>query len=172
MFAKPLVERDSALQSLTRRRLPLWPGKKPSPQKIELIYFPYYLFKISVAIGGGKREICVAADGLLGDLALPEMGTLEFLEQADSPRFNFQISMEEAREKVLDECRWVLVKHGFHRRNLPRMEAVAGVRRFYYPYWVAYYRKRKGYDFRAVDGLSRAPIAIRTRRALLAAFAQ
>jgi len=145
---------------------------RPEPERIELIYFPYYLFELSLLVKGGKQSVFVASDGVLGNLVFLEMETLEFVEQADAPRFDFHIDIEKARAKVLDEYQWILVKHGFHRKNPPRLEAVTDMKRLYYPYWMAYYKQRKGYDFKAVDAVSRAPVGIPLRGAFLAAFAQ
>lgn len=142
------------------------------PERIELVYFPYYLFKISLSIEGKRREIFVACDGVVGDFAFLEMETLDCVEGTDTPRFSFQIDIKAATDKVLDEYKWILVKHGFHRNSPPRMEAVTEAQRLYYPHWVAYYRKWRGYDFKAVDGVSLAPIGIRMRRAFLAVFSQ
>ncbi|MCK4660867.1 MAG: hypothetical protein KAV82_15210 [Phycisphaerae bacterium] len=172
MFAKPVVRKDAALDRLAKRRGLLFAMSRPEPERIELIYFPYYLFELSLLVKGGKQSVFVGSDGVLGDLVFLEMETLEFVEQADAPRFDFHIDMEKARAKVLDEYQWILVKHGFHRKNPPRLEAVMNTKRLYYPYWVAYYKRRKGYDFKAVDAVSRAPVGIPMRRAFLAAFAQ
>jgi len=172
MFAKPLVEKNAALERLARRGTRFFARRKPKPEKIELIYFPYYLFRIVLSVEDKQREIFVAADGVLGEFAFMEMETLDFLEEADAHRFSFHIDMESAKESILDEYKWILVKHGFHRKNPPRMEAVTDTQQLYYPYWVAYYKKRKGYDFNAVDAVSLAPIGISIRRAFLAAFSQ
>lgn len=172
MFARPLVEKDAALERLTRRGRLFFARRKPRPEKIELVYFPYYTFRISLSVEGKQREIFVASDGVLGDFAFLETDALDRVEETDAHRFDFQIDMEQAKTKVLDEYKWLLVKHGFHRKNPPKMEAITDIERLYYPYWVAYYKKRKGYDFKAVDGISLAPIGIRMRRAFLAAFSQ
>lgn len=145
--------------------------KKRKEIRAELVYFPHYLFGISVAVGGGTKEVSVACDGVSGNLAFLEMENLDFVDEADAHRLDFRIGREDAREKVLDEYQWILVKRGFHSKNPPQLEAVTETRRFYYPYWVAYYRRRGALDFRAVDAISCAPLGIRMRRAFLTAFA-
>lgn len=172
MFVKPVVGKDAALARLARRAWPLFSRRGPRPERVELIYFPYYLFELSLLVKGGKQSTLVASDGVLGDLVFLEPETLEFVEQTDAPCFDFHIDIERARAKVLEECQWILVKHGFHRKNPPKMEAVADTKWFYYPYWVAYYKQRRGYNFKAVDAVSQAPVGMRMRRAFLAAFAQ
>ncbi|MFH1748881.1 MAG: hypothetical protein ABIG44_17760 [Planctomycetota bacterium] len=171
-FARPIVQKDAARERLARRGGLFFALRRREPEKIELIYFPYYLFELALLVKGGKQSVFVASDGVLGDLAFLEPETLEFVEQVDAPHFDFHLDMETAKAKVLDECQWILVKHGFHRKSPPRVEAVKNTESFYYPYWVAYYKQRRGYDFKAVDGFSLAPIGIRMRRAFLAAFAQ
>lgn len=170
MFARPLVQKDAALERLTRRRRLLFAGKRPKPEKIELLYFPHYVFKISLSVKGGQREMFLASDGVLGNFAFLEMDNLDFLESVDAPCFDFQVEVEKAKERAVDQCKWLLVKNGFHTNSPPMMQAVTNVKRLYYPYWVAYYRRRRGYDFKALDGISLAPIGLRMRRAFLAAF--
>lgn len=172
MFAKPVVPQDAALERFAKRGGLLFALSRPEPERIELIYFPYYLFELLLLVKGGKQSVFVAADGVLGDLVFMEMETLEFAAQADAPRFDFHLDMEKARAKVLDEYQWILVKHGFHRKSPPKLKAVTDTKRLYYPYWVAYYKRRKGYDFKAVDAVSCRPVGIPMRRAFLAAFAQ
>ncbi|MCK4872904.1 MAG: hypothetical protein KAS72_09285 [Phycisphaerales bacterium] len=172
MFVKPAVRKDAALNRFARRRGLLFAMSRPEPERIELIYFPYYLFELSLLVKDGKQSVFVAADGVLGDLVFLEMETFEFVEQVDTPCFDFHIDMEKAMAKVLDEYQWILVKHGFHRKNPPKLEAVTDTRQLYYPYWVAYYKRRDGYDFNALDAVSCTLVAIPMRRAFLAAFAQ
>lgn len=176
-FVKPRVQGDAARERLARCVGPwfvrlLFAKGKAEPRKVELIYFPYYLFKISVVTDSSTRDVSVACDGVLGTVAFMEMEQLDFLADVDAPRFEFRLAAEEARQNALDECRWMLIKNGLHRKNAPRLDAVTEVRRLYYPYWIAYYKKRWGSDFNAVDGISRAPLGMRMRRAFLAALAE
>ncbi|MCK4304617.1 MAG: hypothetical protein KAY24_10310, partial [Candidatus Eisenbacteria sp.] len=138
-YVRSLVQKDAVLERLKPGGIFSFIRSKPKPIKLELIYFPYYLFKISLAVEGGKREISIASDGILGSLAFLETQTLDLLESVNAPRFSFQIQEERARERVLNEYTWILVKHGFHRKNPPRVVAIAPPERFYYPYWIAYY---------------------------------
>lgn len=172
MFARALVHRDTALERFTRRGGLSFLRRRPQPQMLELVYFPYHLLEISLAVGGDRREIPIACDGVIGNLAFLETEALELLDETQAPCFDFRIGAQEAIERVQDEYRWILVEQGFHRKNPPRMKAVTELERFYYPYWVAYYRTRKGFDFKVLDAISRAPLGIRMRRAFLAAFSQ
>ncbi len=172
MFVKPLIQKDDALKRLNKRSRLSFRRRNPEPEKIELIYFPYYLFKISIIDRKKKREISVASDGLLGDFAFLEIANLNFIDKTNVPHFNFRIEVEKAKNKVLDEYQWLLVKFGFHRRHPPTMEGITDINKFYYPYWVAYYKKRDGYDFKVIDGIACAPIGIRMRRSFLTAFSQ
>ncbi len=171
-FAAPRVEEDAARARLTPRRKLLRRGRPLRPERVELVYFPYHLFEVSVADAGAERRVRVALDGVLGVFSFVETDALDLRPEADGPRFPFRIGGEEAGEKALAAYRRALFGHVFHRLRRPTVKGVGEHRELYYPYWVAYYRTRKGYDFRAVDGIHGEPLSVRMRRAFLTAFAE
>jgi hypothetical protein len=74
----------------------LFAVSRPEPKKIELVYFPYYLFEPSLQVKGDQRSVFVASDGVLGELAFVRMETLDLLDEVDAPSFDFQIDVERA----------------------------------------------------------------------------
>ncbi|MCD6217372.1 hypothetical protein J7L05_05885 [bacterium] len=171
-FVTPSVDKDTAFKNLTRKRKRLFAAaSKQAPLKIELINFPHYIFTLTISVESGNKEIDVAADGIVGLFSFLKIEELSLDDKSDFPTFAWKLSTEQAKEKVVAEYRWILIKHGIHNRELPKIIDIRDSKLFY-PFWVGYYPRGDGLDFNAIDAISAAPIGIKMRRSFLVAFAQ
>lgn len=173
-FVKPLVLQEEALQVFNKTTK--W-RRKQEPEKIELIYFPYYLFRVSITEGTEDKELFLALDGIQEEFTFLEMKDIEFLKKTESPHFKFRIKINEAKEKVLDEYQWLLIKYRSFKKGRTKIKGIKETKEFYYPYWVGYYKERNeldcrkaSYDFKAIDGISGKFIGLKMHRAFLKAF--
>jgi len=168
MFLKKVLSRHSAENILSGKS-----SKKNILKKVELVYLPYYLFKILLSTERRERkEVCISADGISGNFSFFTAEKIDFTEKPEGDSFDFVISRKEAEKKALEEYRWLLIKHSFTKSRLPRLETISETSLIYYPYWVGYYERGGRYDFRALDGISGEFGGIRMREVFLSAFRQ
>jgi hypothetical protein len=169
----PTVSKEQAAASLsapaTTFPARLW-SKPMQPTRVELVYLPYYFFDIEVAQDDGVRTVGVAVDGILG-------ATVFFVDDAlirrpgcDGAFCDFVQCPEAARETALHEYRWLMLEHGLRNKRAASIGAIAEPERVHYPFWVAYFKKRGSYDFKALDAVSSEIQGIKMRKVFLAAF--
>lgn len=175
MFVKPFVSETEASQAF--QKINKW--HKQTPVKIELVYFPYYLFRISVVEDAKGKALFLALDGISGEFTFLDMKNLEFKDKSEGmPCFNFQIQMKEAKEKVVDEYRGVLIRYRQYKKGHTKIGDVEETKEFYYPYWVGYYKeegklgRQVSYTFKAIDGISGKFIGLKMHRAFLKGFSK
>jgi hypothetical protein len=77
-----------------------------------------------------------------------------------------------ARETATEEYRWLLLEHGLRNKTAVSIEKISEAERVYYPFWVAYFKRRGSYDFKALDAVSGEIQGIKMRKVFLAAFRQ
>lgn len=149
----------------------LW-SKPLQPTRVELVYLPYYFFEIEVSQEAGRQTVGVAVDGILGATVFFVGETLVRRTGCDGASCDFVQSPSAARETALQEYRWLTLEHGLRNRRAVSVQEVSEPERVYYPFWVAYFKKRGSYDFKALDAVSGEIQGIKMRKVLLAAFRQ
>ncbi|UCF21162.1 MAG: hypothetical protein JSU87_07180, partial [Gemmatimonadota bacterium] len=77
-----------------------------------------------------------------------------------------------ARETAMQEYRWLMLEHGLRNKRKVSIRAISEPERVHYPFWVAYFKKRGSYDFKALDAVSGEVQGIKMRKVFLAAFRQ
>lgn len=145
---------------------------------MELIYIPYYLFDVLVkresesgkGESPGSQRVRLSVDGLLGHAVLFAGESLDLKEKRNLSAHEFSISLSEAKKIVLKEYRGILLEHGLRTRNPSRVERILGSQKIYYPFWIGYVKKGKGYDFKALDAVSGEVQGVRMRKIFLHAF--
>ena len=172
IFVKPSIEKEKASELLSSKKGLLFGQKRLPLQKIELIYIPYYLFKASVLVTGKKLEVYLSVDAIGGTFGLFTEENLAFEKSPAGEFFDFAIAAEKAQIIAREEYRWFLIQHSLRKKNPPVLEYLKEYKKIYFPYWVGYYKEKKGYDFRAIDGVSGKLEGIKMRRVFLLAFSQ
>jgi hypothetical protein len=148
------------------------------PKRVEVIYLPFYLFDVSV-----KREnktqknglpstqrVKLSVDGLLGHSVLYAEEGLDMEATRSFPVLNFVISQSEAEKTALREYKGMLLEHGLRTRSFPQADKIEASRKIYYPFWIGYFKKGRGYDFKALDAVSGEIQGIKMRKVFLQAF--
>jgi hypothetical protein len=151
-----------------------------SPERLEVMYLPFYLFDVMVEkeIKGKKggisprQNVTLSVDGLLGHAVLYAEDTLDVEKdlKTPAPSCDFEISSSDAAKMALDQYKGILLEHGLRTRSHPRAEEISEGRKIYYPFWVGYFKKKKGYDFKALDAASGEIQGIRMRRVFIKAL--
>lgn len=150
------------------------------PERLELIYLPFYLFDVIVEreIKGKNTEempklnVTLSVDGLLGHAVLYTEDALktEKIPEKQVPACDFAISSSEAARTALDQYKGILLEHGLRTRSYPKTGEISEERRIHYPFWIGYFKRKKGYDFRALDAISGEIQGVRMRRVFIKAL--
>lgn len=181
MFVIPKISEQEATNIFSdKKRFSLSKLKKTSlyPQRLEIVYLPFYFFHISVQKEGKGRdeklplikEVTLSVDGLLGHSVFYAKNDLDVVGGTKSPVCAFEITPAEAQEIVLSEYRAFLLEHGLRTRSMPRAEEISGGEKIFYPFWIGYFQKRGQYDFIALDAVSGEIQGIKMRKVFMKAF--
>jgi hypothetical protein len=187
MFVMPKVSQKQAENIFSRKKsfFPLiskfFPRKKIlSPERLEIIYLPFYLFDVLVKKESkGKNEgdttkqnVTLSVDGLLGHAVLyaGEALAIEKNPEKRVPTCDFAISSSDAAKTALDRYKGILLEHGLRTRSHPRAEEMSEEKLIHHPFWIGYFKKKKGYDFKALDAVSGEIQGVRMRRVFIKAL--
>jgi hypothetical protein len=187
MFIKPKISRQQA-ENIFSTKKSFFPfidkffSKKNliSPERLEMVYLPFYLFDVLVEkeIKGNKagdsprQNVTLSADGLLGHAVLYAEDVLEVENDPETlaAACDFEISSSDAAKMALGQYKGILLEHGLRTRSHPRAEEISEGRKIYYPFWVGYFKKKKGYDFKALDAVSGEIQGVRMRKLFIYAL--
>ena len=139
-----------------------------SPERLEVVYLPFYLFDVLVE----KQAVTLSVDGLLGHAVLYAEDALDIEKDPKTPvtSCDFVISSSTAAKTALDQYKGILLEHGLRTRSHSRAEEISEGRKIYYPFWVGYFKKKKGYDFKALDAVSGEIQGVRMRKLFMHAL--
>ena len=149
----------------------LW-SKPIQPTRVELIYLPYYFFQFEISQETGTQKVGIAIDAVIGANVFFVGDTLVRTAGCDGPTCDFLQSPPAAREAAENEYRWLLLEHGLRNKRKVSIAETSEAERVHYPFWVAYYKRRRSYDFKALDAVSGELQGIKMRKLFLAAFRQ
>jgi hypothetical protein len=173
MFIRPKISQQQAENIFSTRKSSfplvskLFPRKSQiSTERLEVLYLPFYLFDVLVE----KEEVTLSVDGLLGHAVLYAEGSLDVEKEAKTPTCDFEISSSDAAKMALDQYKGILLEHGLRTRSHHQAEEISKERKIYYPFWVGYFKKKKGYDFKALDAVSGEVQGIKMRRVFVRAL--
>ena len=138
------------------------------PERLEVVYLPFYLFDVLVE----KESVTLSVDGLLGHAVLYTKDVLDVENDPKTPipTCDFEISSSDAAKMALDQYKGILLEHGLRTRSHHHVEEISEGRKIYYPFWIGYFKKKKGYDFKALDAVSGEIQGIRMRRVFIKAL--
>jgi hypothetical protein len=187
MFTKPKISRHQAeiIFSIKKSSIPgiqkLFSGKNyPVPERLEMVYVPFYLFDVLVEKENkGNREnftprqyVTLSVDGLLGHAVLYAANALDAVKNKDTPvpTCDFATSQADAAKVALAQYKGILLEHGLRTRSHSHAMKISEGKKIYYPFWVGYFKKRRGYDFKALDAVSGEIQGIRMRRVFMRAL--
>jgi hypothetical protein len=137
-----------------------------------LIYLPYYYFDLVLSDAAESRTVRLAVDGVIGNAVLFVDADLSHAPVDIEPICPFRLAPDAAERTALRQYRWMLLEHRLRTRGSVTIRDISAAKRMYYPLWVAYFRRRKAYDFSSVDGVSGELQGVKMRRVILSALRQ
>jgi hypothetical protein len=151
-----------------------------TPERLEIVHLPFYLFDVWVEkekegeenTHTDRQKVMLSVDGLLGHAILyaEDVWDADKDPRTPPPVLDFAISSSDAAKRALDQYKGILLEHGLRTRSHPRAEEISEGRKIYYPFWVGYFKKKKGYDFKALDAVSGETQGIKMRRVFIKAL--
>lgn len=146
-------------------------GKGESrPLKVELIYLPFHLFELALSNHRGDRIVNVAMDGVLGHMIFLMGDDLEYESGNGQQICDFVLKSDDAREEAIDKYKWSLFEHDLRNKRMITIKEIVSQKKIFYPFWIGYILKKKGYDFKACDGISGEIQGVKMRKVFLRAF--
>ncbi len=148
------------------------------PERLEIIYLPFYLFDVSVKKEDKDRQemsqpmqkVTLSVDGLLGHSVLFAIDDLAVSSEKKARFCEFELPVSEAEKIAMSEYKVLLLEYGLRTRSFSQTEKISNGWKIFYPFWIAYFRKRKGYDFKALDAVSGEIQGIKMRKIFMRAF--
>ncbi|NIM14167.1 MAG: hypothetical protein GTO45_19145 [Candidatus Aminicenantes bacterium] len=180
MYVTPEISKEGAENILSQQKFffPFRFRKKVIlPKRIELIYLPFYLFEVENRChqcpdeaGKQKEKVAVVLDGLLGDNLFFIRENITYSDRIDKPVCPFVLPRSEARRMALDKYKWLQVEHRLRMKQKFVLGEITESKMIFYPFWVGYYQRGGGYDFRIMDGVSGEVQGVRMRKVFLKAL--
>ncbi len=171
MYVRALIGREQAQVLLAKPPRPL--ARKRKIFKAELFYLPCYLFNVKVDKRDGSSnsgQICV--DAIKGSFAF-FLGAVFDTSPSEPYRTSpFLLLANSARELGLDGYRRHLLLQSLKRREEASLQSFEFDKEIYYPYWIGYFRRGRGFDFDVVDALSGQRQGVKMREVFIAALLQ
>jgi len=162
MLITPIIEKLKAEELLSAAN-GIWPsGKKML--KVELFYLPIYLFTINLEDKKGRQyKEMITVDGIKGEFA--------FFRETDSGQpteqkinsFNSKLTEPMAREIAMAEYQRFLLKNNLKSSNSSGIIGFSQGVQAFYPYWIGYFKRGKGYDFEVIDAVGGGKQGIKMR---------
>ncbi|MGD2295290.1 MAG: hypothetical protein PVF22_05585 [Candidatus Aminicenantes bacterium] len=187
MFIKPKISQQQAENILSSKKSDFSLIRKlfslksfVSLDRLEVVYLPFYLFDVLVEKGiknkkegcSPKQTVTLTVDGLLGHVVLYAEDALEVEKdpKKPAPSCDFELFPSDASKIALEQYKGILLEHGLRTRSFPRAKEISEGKKIFYPFWIGYIKKRKGYDFKALDAVSGEIQGIKMRRLFIQAF--
>jgi hypothetical protein len=152
MFIPAIIERLKAEELLCHTN-GIWPAKRKM-MKVELLYLPMYIFNIKLEDRKGRQnQDMVSVDGIKGEFSFFMETDYEdqIKEKRDILSWNLTETM--AREIGMKEDQRFLLKNNLRNSNTNVIMSFSHGVQVYYPYWMGYFKRRKGFDFEVIDAV-------------------
>ena len=131
---------------------------------------PFYLFEAVSSSEERKQEVKVCLDGLLGDNLFFFTENMAYKDRVDEPVCPFVLSPAEAQQKAADKYKWLRLEHKLRIKQDFEIGEISEGKRIFYPFWVGYFQRGKGYDFKIMDAVSGEIQGVRMRKVFLKAL--
>ena len=142
------------------------------PKRVELIYLPFYVFEVLLTDRGGDGRATVSVDGLIGHAMFFVEEGLDYVSENDGVVCDFVLGSAEARRIAAETYRWRLLEQDLRNKRRWVVKEIQGERKIFYPFWLGYFWKGRGYDFKALDGVSGEVQGVKMRKVFLKALRQ
>jgi hypothetical protein len=152
MYIPSIIEKPEAEELLCQPDGIWLPKRKVI--KVELLYLPMYLFNVKLEDRNGrKNQDIVSVDGIKGEFSF--FRETDYQDQTKEKRdiFIWKLTEAMAREIAMKEYQRILLKINLRNSNTNVIISFSHGVQAYYPYWIGYYKRRKGFDFDVIDAV-------------------
>ena len=174
MYISPGISKENAQNIFSQQKSFLskrFGKKKPVPPKrVELIYLPFYLFEVVSSNKDREQKAKVSLDGLLGDNLFFFRENMTYKDKVEHPVCPFVLSPADAQQKAVDKYKWLQLEHKLRIKQKFKIGEISEGKRIFYPFWLGYFQKGKGYDFKIMDAVSGEVQGVRMRKVFLKAL--
>jgi hypothetical protein len=167
MFVEALIgQQEAEVMMSGKKGLLLKTGR--NILRTELLFLPVYIFTVSISDTKGKINTeTVSVDGIRGEFAAYK-GKMDNLRCGDEKnQATFRIAEPDARKTAGSEYGRLVFRHNLRHPDKLRIAECSVGRKIYYPYWIGYFRRRRGFDFLAVDAVGGAFQGARMKSAMI-----
>lgn len=162
MYVTVKIEKDKAEKLLTEKN-GIWPIRRPII-KVELFYLPLFIFTVSLEDKKGSRyHETISVDGIKGEFAFFRETDYDLPEKEITRKFSFSLTEQMARNIAMGEYQRLLLKNNLKNSNTSEIANISTGAHIYYPYWIGYYKRKKGYDFEVIDAVGGGKQGIKMR---------
>jgi hypothetical protein len=174
MYITPGISKENAQNIFSQQKSFLskrFGKKKPVPiKRVELIYLPFYLFEVVSRSEERKQEAKVSLDGLLGDNLFFFKENMAYKDKVEHPVCPFVLSLAQAQQKAVEKYKWLQLEHKLRIKQKFEIGEISEGKRIFYPFWVGYFQRGGGYDFKIMDAVSGEVQGVRMRKVFLKAL--
>jgi hypothetical protein len=152
MYISIKIEQERA-EKLLAEKNGIWPGRKRII-KVELIYLPLFIFTIRLEDKKGRQfHETISVDGIKGEFAFFRGTDYNHPGKDIAGTVSFTLTEQIARNIALGEYQRLLLKNNLKNSNTSGITDLSTGVPVYYPYWIGYYKRKKGYDFEVIDAV-------------------
>jgi len=173
MILSPLISKGQAEEIFLNSRKTFFRKIKKKDVchfRLELIHLPVYIFEANIKQQENLKTVEFSVDGLLGNVMFFAPIEQYFLDKTENKVIEFSLPLDEAEKLVVKHCKTLILQQGMRFHREASLLSVQFSKSIYYPFWIAYFKKGKKYDFKAFDGISGEIQGIRMRKVFLKAF--
>jgi hypothetical protein len=173
MILAPLISKQQAEEIFTNSSRTFFRRilrKEARPFRLELLYLPFYIFEVIFNQNDSLKTTEFSVDGLLGNVTFFAPMERNLTDCTKNQTIEFSLPLEQAEKLVLEKCKTLILEQGMKFHKDATIQSIQFSKNLYYPFWVAYFKKGKRYDFRALDGVSGEIQGIQMRKVFLKAF--
>jgi hypothetical protein len=162
MFVTVKIDKEKAEKLLTEKN-GIWPVRNRII-KVELFYLPLFIFTVSLKDKKGSRyQETISVDGIKGEFAFFRETDYDKTEKDMTNKFSFSMTEPMARNIAMGEYQRLLLKNNLKNSNTSEIADLSTGLNVYYPYWIGYYKRKKGYDFEVIDAVGGGKQGIKMR---------
>ena len=162
MYVNVKIEKEKAEQLLTKKD-GIWPVRKKII-KVELFYLPLFIFTVTLEDSkGSSYKETISVDGIRGEFAFFMATEYSQPEKEITGKVSFSLTELTARDIALGEYQRFLLKNNLRNSNISVIAGLTTGVQVYYPYWIGYYKRKRGYDFDVIDAVGGGKQGIKMR---------
>ena len=166
-FVSPVLSRSEVGVHLSQSG---WWGRHKKPEQVELVYLPHFLFTFCVQSSQFQEEH-LAVDAISGDVAYQAVECWQKEPVQPATILPFYLSEATCRSFAEDHLKRVLLQVSLKENRMWHIKEVHHHGGVYFPFWIGYFRRKKGIAVEVVDAINGRPQGPGVRQSILRGLA-